>query len=466
MANKRNYFDFDTIAAPATAIGGALCVIRVSGSDAHRITSHVVRKDIGFFEDRRSYRVSVYSNAGKKIEDGILIKFSNPLSFTGEDCVELHIHGGGISVHRTIKSLLDAGATPALPGEFSFRALKNGKMTLSQVEAVSDLIGAQSELMADLALGNLDGRQEKYLDRVAKELRSLASLSELGIDFSDQDIEELSLATHKERLNPIVVELRELERSFDSGNVLKNGVPIVLVGEPNAGKSSLFNSILGLDRSIVTPYAGTTRDVVSESLLVQGSEQNILLRFEDTAGIRSGESVVENDVERIGIDRSRKAINSATLVFNVIDSTQSFSEHSARIGEGKSEHFFVLTKIDLARPEDIEDLSNRLRDFGAKHLFLTSSKSGAGLDELIRAAAKSIESKLIRKPGELVLTRRENADAVGCSLVCFERALAADDSALFASDIREGLSALSRLIGDTVSDDILERIFSEFCIGK
>jgi tRNA modification GTPase len=441
-------------------------MIRISGSDSVAIASRLIGRTIGKGQDRQAIRARISDAEGRMLDDGLLIPFFAPRSFTGEDSVELHLHGSSIGMDRVLEAIFSLGARLALPGEFSFRAVRNGKLTLSQAEAVRDLVSAENDFALELALEKLSGSQHALLTGIRTDLIQLCTLSEVGIDFSDQDIDEVSLPALKKRLQPIEQALSELSGSFERGKRLSDGVPVTIFGLPNAGKSSYFNALLGEDRSIVSPVAGTTRDVVRERLNLRGKSRQVTLRLSDTAGLRRS----EDRIEEIGIERTLRSAVESDLLVVVIDGAEPALEEVgsvlSKIDLGHKSVFWVFTKSDLLTEGERERLTLEVRKrFEAEGCWI-SSKSHAGIAESAARIAALAEERVTRGKGEVVLTRVEHRHAVEGAIGCLGRAQDASDLVLFATDVRHAIHALEPLIGETLPDDILGKIFSDFCIGK
>jgi len=462
-AKPSGYLSEDTISALASPVGGAVAIVRVSGGDA----LGVLRRLAPGLDPNRTApwqlsRQRLLDEKDEALDDALVVYFRAPKSYTGEDSAELQIHGGARVAQRVLETLRIAGARQALPGEFSFRAVRNGKMTVSQAEAVSDLIAAENDAALGLALEKMSGLQSKLVATLADGLRQLATLVEIGIDFSDQDVDEVSLPRLKERIHPIVLRLRELEKSFDRGMRIQEGVSVAFVGLPNAGKSSAFNALLGEDRSIVSEVAGTTRDVVREKLTLQGRSTSVTLRLEDTAGLRES----SDQVERIGIARSLKAARSADLVLLIVDATSSAEELKALAGHWRDLGAPSERTVGIVTKGDLGSAPSGTALFGQIPWCLTSARTGEGVSEAAARIADFCEGWVRRDRGEVVLTRLEHLHAVRDALTHLDRASQATEIDLFASDLKQSLHALAPLIGDTVPDDILGRVFSQFCIGK
>jgi tRNA modification GTPase len=464
VPDKSGYLSEDTIAAIVTAVGGAISVLRISGRRAFEILE--VLGGSSEAEARKLSRAVLKTRSGESIDDALVARFPNPNSFTGEDVVEFHVHGGSFIASRLLEELIALGARQALPGEFSFRAVRNGKMALSQAEAISDLICASNEKAVSLALEKMAGSQNQMIGRIAEEIRQLATLGEVGIDFSDQDVEEVSLRALKRRLSSLRETLERLRGSFSRGSKIQDGVRVAFVGLPNAGKSSFFNALLGEDRSIVSEVAGTTRDVIREKLTLKGKASSVTLRLEDLAGLRAS----GDQIEKIGVERTLKAAREADLILLVVDaagaSHEALKTEWEKLGKPTARSLGVLTKIDLAKTSQLSLLRDSLAGFGVQTWLETSAATGQGIHEAAERIADFCEKWTGRDPGEVLLTRLDHVQAVSEALEHLTRAEKASEIELFASDVRQALHALGPIIGETLPDDILGRIFSNFCIGK
>ena len=460
------YLSQKTIAALCTPVGGAICMLRISGLDAIRIGEKLAKFSIPASSARKVKRVFLHSSDGKKLDDAVMVPFFGPASFTGEDVVELFLHGSPIVAQKVLDEVFAEGGRLALPGEFSFRAVKNGKLQLSQAEAIKELIHAENDFALDLALEKLSGTQHVLIEKIQAELMQLNTLSEVGIDFSDQDIDEVSLPRLKGRLDSIISLLRSLGGSFERGKRFVDGIPVSIFGLPNAGKSSFFNALLGEDRSIVSDIAGTTRDVVREKLSLKGPEGYVSFKISDTAGLRKS----SDQIEEIGIERSLKSATDSDFILVVVDgknpALDEVSSFLSRIDLAGKEVLGILTKQDLLSENDAKQLLQSVKTLPVSEWSFISSKTSQGIEEAALKMAGLGEKKLARKPGEVVLTQFEHVQAVNRSLECLDRAKSAFDLVLFATDIRHGMNELGPLIGETLPDDILGKIFSDFCIGK
>jgi tRNA modification GTPase len=468
--DRSGYLSEDTIAAIATEVGGAISMVRVSGGTAFstlaRLTQAEKSKDS---TPRKLCRAKLFSETGEHLDDALFVRFVQPHSYTGEDLVEYQIHGGGFIAQRLMMALGQLGVRQALPGEFSFRAVRNGKMSLFQAQAVVDLIGASNDTAVSLALEKMSGTQNRFLDDLASGIRRVAVLGEAGIDFADQDLDEVSLPRLREQLAPLIALLENLKSSYARGLRVQDGIRVAFVGLPNAGKSSFFNALLGEDRSIVSEFAGTTRDVVREKLTLRGKEKSVTLRLEDTAGLRSTEDFVEN----LGIERTRNATQNADLVLFAYDPTSSFplvQEEWRKLEAGSAllaaKTIGIITKSDEIRAEELQQSLENGKRLGIAQWAITSAISGEGITQAAQQIVEFCEHWTRRNPGEIILTRIDHLASVQEALEHLVRAQSVTEIDLFASDIRQALNALGPLIGETLPDDILGKIFSDFCIGK
>ena len=466
--DKSGYLSEATIAALTTAPGGAINVLRVSGPGAFDAVNRIANRRIQDGEPRKLYRVRLLSSADSWVDDALWVRFVSPESFTGEDVVELHLHGSSFIAHQALELLAKNGVRQALPGEFSFRAVRNGKISISQAQAIADLIAATNENATQLALEKLSGTQNRLITELAANLRSLTAMSELGIDFADQDVEEVSLPFLRRKLSPIQTTLSRLKDSYNRGSRVQDGIRVVFVGLPNSGKSSFFNALLGEDRSIVSDAAGTTRDIIRERITLQGTTKTLTLRIEDTAGLRNT-SEEGDPVETMGIARTEKAARDADIILFLVDPTSNPGaalEQWRRIGAPGDKTLGIVTKSDLITPQIRSGLTQLIASFGIKQWIETSSITGAGIDQTTEAIIDLSQSWTHRDPQEVLLTRLDHLNAVSGALEHLGRASAVSGIDLFSADLRQALHSLAPLIGDTLPDDILGKIFADFCIGK
>jgi tRNA modification GTPase len=458
------YLREDTVAAVATALGGPIAIVRISGPEAlHALRSLAGNPGLEP-KPRELARARLRTQSGKELDDAMVVFFPNPDSFTGEDVCELHQNGGSFGVSQVLEELCRLGVRQALRGEFSFRAVRNGKLSLAQALAVPDLIGAKNPEAVALALSKLSGLQSRLATELGESLRRLAALGEAGIDFSDQDLDEVGLPRLKATLEPLRETLKKLCESHARGLRIQDGLGVAFVGCPNAGKSSFFNALLGEDRSIVSELPGTTRDVIREKLTLRSGERSVTLRLEDTAGLRDS----TDTVEKIGIARSLESARAADLVLFVVDATapaelahREWLELSEAVPTLPEKTLGILAKSDLLLAG-----TRTVPPFPLAKWVLTSSVTGSGISEAVQSIIEVSGRWTRREPGEVLLTSVHELEAAQAGLSHLERAALATELDLFAADLRQALSALGPLIGDTPPDDLLGRIFSDFCIGK
>ena len=458
----------DTIAAIATARGNAgVGVLRISGEEAVATAQRVVRRAGGArladAPARTLVRCALLDGSGAVIDDILAVVFPAPHSYTGETVVELQCHGAPVVLEEGLRALFAAGARQARPGEFTKRAFLNGRMDLTAAEAVIDLIDAETVQEAHNAALQLNGAVARPAGQVYDALMEIASRFYAVVDYPDEDIAPLQQAEMACTLRDGEAALRALLSTAERGRILKKGVPTAIVGRPNVGKSSLLNALLGYERAIVTDVAGTTRDTVEEKVLCGG----VLLRLTDTAGIRE----TEDTVEKIGVERSRQAMEQAELVLAVLDGSRSVTEEDTAILERAARHekwILVWSKADLPAAGAVPYASFKAPYHAPAAIVSVSAVTGQGLDALQRAVAEQFP--LPEAQEGALLTNSRQSEAVGRALqaVCSARqALEAGltpDAVL--TDVEEAMTALGELTGKTVREDLVETIFSRFCVGK
>ncbi len=435
----------DTIVAISTPHGvGGIAVIRLSGPDALAI----VEKHISPLTSHLSPRRAIYCRFDD-LDDIIALFY--PKGYTGEPTVEISCHGSLYIQQALLQILVDDGARLAEPGEFTRRAFLNGRLNLSQAEAVADLIDSVTPGQHRLAVSQLRGGYAQRLKELRQQLLDLTSLMELELDFSQEDVEFADRSHLHQLLSTLNSQLSTLNSSFRMGNALKRGIPVAIVGRPNAGKSSLLNALLGDDRAIVSDIPGTTRDTIEETLTLDG----ITFRFIDTAGLRRSDDTVET----LGIERTRKAVADALLVLFVHDATSPWQQPDLDLSDKK-----VLLLLNKS------DLTHLLSDFHYSFpTFEISAKTGFGLDELRTAMLAAVHDEMPREDDVLVSNTRhyEALRRVQQALVDVTRGLDNGTPAdLLAVDLRDALYHLGAVTGEVTSDEILGNIFGRFCIGK
>ena len=453
----------DTIAAIATAQApSAIGILRLSGPDTCAILDGVFCPKNGKPMSAQDGRNMVYGtlldSAGRVIDNALCVLFRAPNSYTGEDCAEIHCHGSPIVLNEGLTSLFAKGARQAKGGEFTRRAFLNGRMDLIQAEAVVDLIDAETAEAARNAVGQLSGTLSRTVDEIYEALMAVVSRFYAVVDYPDEDIEDLQRAELLDTLRRSENKLQELLATFSRGKLLKSGVPTVILGKPNAGKSSLLNALLGYERAIVTDVAGTTRDTVEEKVRLD----HVLLRLIDTAGIRE----TADSVEKIGVERSRVAAGKASLALLVLDGSAPLDaedEAAIAVAEGVANLVVIVNKADLPRRIDVGALADRF-----DNVISLSAKTGEGITTLTDHIT-SLYPAGSAAQGEL-LTNARQADAVSRAWNAVREARSAlrigmtPDVVL--SDVENALSALGELNGKSLREDLVATIFSRFCVGK
>ena len=457
----------DTIAAIATGHSPtAIGIVRVSGDGCFALCDKVFRAATGRPFSDQSPRKMVFGEMldgqGRVIDRGLSVRFPGPHSYAGEDSAEFHCHGSPVVLRELLSALFAAGARQAKAGEFTQRAFLNGRLDLTQAEAVIDLIDAETAAAARNAAAQLDGGLRRVLEPIQDALLDITSRFYAVVDYPDEDIEDVRPEQVASALQSADEKLTSLLNTCQRGKVLKSGVRTAIVGRPNAGKSSLLNALAGYERAIVTDIPGTTRDTVEESVLCGG----VLLRLIDTAGIRDTEDIVEQK----GVERSRQAITSADLVLAVVDGT----EKPTGVGEifrlaAECPHWIaVYTKRDLAPPYMVLASSPAPAAPPAASVSL-SSVTGEGLDKLEKAVSSLFPAGDPKEAGSLLTDQRQE-EAVRRARDAVRRAREALESGLtpdaVLTDAEEALDALGELTGRTAREEIVSRIFSRFCVGK
>lgn len=453
----------DTIAAIATIQApSAIGIVRLTGPDTRRILDGVFAPANGRPMSAQTPRKMVFGRAldrsGGVIDEAMAVLFPGPNSYTGEDCAEIHCHGSPVVLDEVLAAVFARGARQARGGEFTQRAFLSGRMDLIQAESVADLIDAESAGAARNAVGQLQGRMSRTVGEIYDALMDVVSRFYAIVDYPDEDIEPLQQAQIEQTLASSAQRLETLLATFSRGRLLKSGVPAVILGKPNAGKSSLLNALLGYDRAIVTDIAGTTRDTVEEKVLV-GS---VLLRLCDTAGIRDA----ADTVERLGVERAQQAAQRAELALLVLDGSAPLTreDEEAIAAARQARRMLVLVnKADL--PQVLDEAALRSRFGGVIPL---SARSGAGVDALCRAVETLFAGGETPR-GEL-LTNARQAESAQRALDAVRRAEQALRSGLspdaVLTDAEEALEALAEFSGKRVRDDLVATIFSRFCVGK
>ena len=457
--------EFDTIAAVATSLGeGGISIIRVSGNRALSIVSSIFRgKNHRTLEDIKSYTMRygyiIDKASGDTIDEVIVSYMKGPRSFTAEDTIEINCHGGVVSTNRVLLEVVKSGARIAEPGEFTKRAFLNGRIDLSQAEAVIDIIRAKTELSMKSALMQSEGRISREIALMRTSLLRIIAHIEATVDFPEDDLEEITSEKVLVDMESVLGEIDKLLSTANEGKIIREGLSTVIVGKPNVGKSSLLNALLMESRAIVTDIPGTTRDVIEEYINIEG----VPIKVVDTAGIRETEDVVE----KIGVEKSKEKINEADLIILMLDSSRALDEEDKEIVEYISDRKYIvlLNKSDLDSKITKEDL----KLLNSNYIIEVSAKTGEGIKEL-KDCIKELFFKGEVSSKDLLITNTRHKEALirakeslQASINTLRHTLAID---LASIDVRNAWRYLGEITGETLEEDIIDKIFSEFCIGK
>ncbi len=463
-----------TICALATPPGSsAISVIRISGPNSFNACDKIFKpknkKTQLFKVDSHTIHFGEIKGKSGIIDEVLVSVFRGPNSYTGEDSIEISTHGSEYIQHRLIELLIDNGLRMAKPGEFTFRAFLNGKFDLSQAEAVADLIASHSKTSHDLALNQMRGYYSDTIKELRDQLLNFASLIELELDFSEEDVEFANREELDKLLKKIKKEISVLIKSFSIGNVLKKGIPVAIVGQPNVGKSTLLNAILNEERAIVSEIPGTTRDTIEDTIVIGG----ISFRFIDTAGLRDS----DDKIETIGIERTYEQIDKAKIVLYVFDVSQTncneiettleeFKEHINQLPEGISKNkkfILIANKTDM-----LVEAPKGFKGMVEKECIFVSAKRKENINLIIESLSKYVESEKVTDTTIVSNTRHYEAlvktlESVESTEKGFSDGIPSD---LIAIDIRKAIHHLGEITGEITTNEILGNIFSKFCVGK
>lgn len=453
--------DNDTIAAISTAVGeSGVSIIKLSGDQAKAIVSKIFKlKNKKSFMNQKPWTMAyghIVNLEDEEIDEVIVSFFRGPKSFTAEDVVEINCHGGRIPAEMVLNAVFQAGARPAEPGEFTKRAFLNGRIDLSQAEAVIDIIQSKTELSMKTALAHSHGKLSNQVQEIRHRILNLLAFIEVTVDFPEEDLEFTTGQEVSLKLDFLMKELQFLLKTAEEGKILREGLSVAIVGKPNVGKSSLLNALLNENRAIVTDIPGTTRDIIEEYLNIEG----IPIRITDTAGIRETEDIVE----RIGVDRSKSKIEEADLVIFVLDRSRPLDQEDQDIIE-----FIKHRKsITLLNKTDLEEKLNIERSLLGDTIDV-SAINGYGMEELKRKI-KELFFHGDLQVSDIMITNRRHKEAlmrayekISAAKIAIDQGISLD---LAAIDLNAAWNYFGEITGDTLSEDLVEKIFSDFCIGK
>ena len=453
-----------TIAAISTPPGtGGIAVIRISGDQALKIGDRIFRGR-GKLSDAASHTIHygfIVNEQNEKIDEVLVSVMRAPKTFTTEDTIEINTHGGTMTVQNVLTTVIKAGAVMAEPGEFTKRAFLNGRIDLSQAEAVIDIINSKNELSRKNALSQLEGTLSKEIRAIRQELVHLAARMQVLIDYPDEELEDVTEQEIEQIVSQCAERAGKLLDTADNGKIIKDGIRTAIAGKPNVGKSSLLNSLARADRAIVTDIAGTTRDVIEESVNLNG----VPILLTDTAGIRD----TDDAVEKIGVERSKKSIQEADLVLVMLDGSELLTDEDRSVlrATHDKKRIIIINKTDLGRPKYTEAV--RAKANGDPVLEI-SALTGSGLEELAAEIRQIYNFHAMSGNSGAVITNMRHKQALLAAREALYRAADAIQSGMPADiasiDMNEAISALGEITGETVSDDIVNEIFHHFCVGK
>lgn len=460
--------EFDTITAISTPMGeGAIAIVRLSGDEAFAIADRIYKGPQGKrLIDATSHTIHyghlVQPKTEDIVEEVMISVMRGPKTFTREDVVEINCHGGIVSVNRVLQLVLSQGARLAEPGEFTKRAFLNGRIDLSQAEAVMDLIRAKTDKAMNVALGQMEGRLSQLIRKLRQEILETLAQVEVNIDYPEyDDVEEMTHRMFLEKASLVKVELEKLLRTSQQGKILRDGLSTVIIGRPNVGKSSLLNSLVQENKAIVTDIPGTTRDVIEEYVNVRG----VPLRLLDTAGIRETEDIVE----RIGVERSRAVLKEADLILLVLNYADNLTMEDEKLFEAVSgmDVIVIVNKTDLPKKINL----NRVKELTGEHRLVTTSLlEDQGVDELEEAIASLFFAGTLETGDLTYVSNSRHIALLGQALRSVEDAVWAIESGtpvdLVQIDFTKAWELLGEIIGDSVHEGLINQLFSQFCLGK
>lgn len=456
----------ETIVAISTALGnGGIGIIRMSGKECFEILNKIFIPTNKKNKEIKGYTIkygNIINSENKEIIDEVLVSyFKSPKSYTTENMCEINSHGGMIVQRLILEECLKNGAILAEPGEFTKRAFLNGRIDLSQAESVIDIINAKTEKEAKASINLLEGRLSKQIEYIRKKILNIMSDIEATIDYPEYDIEDVTNERAIRELKEIEEDLNVLERSFETGKILKDGIKTIIIGKPNAGKSSLLNLILNEERAIVSDIEGTTRDTIEELITIRG----IPLKLIDTAGIRKTDDVIE----KIGVNKSVNLINEADLIISIFDNTKELEKDDYDILEKikDKKNIIVINKID-ERKNNLE-IKNEIKEINSP-IVVMSAKLGIGLEDLYNKIINMFEIEEIKSDNSLIITNTRHKNQIKKSKENIKKAMETIEMNLpidiIAINLKDALADIGSITGQNVSEDIINDIFAKFCLGK
>lgn len=458
-------YNDDTIAAISTPQGtGGIGIIRISGSRAFEIAGRIFSGKKAFDELKShtiSYGKIIDPSSSETIDEVLVSKMNKPNTFTREDVVEINCHGGLVVLKRVLELVIREGARLAEPGEFTKRAFLNGRIDLSQAEAVIDIINSKTLQSSRAAMDQLEGKLSRQLKKVRDHLIELLAHMEVIFDYPEYDVEEITGRKVYDEAGQIRDLLEGIMNSFEKGRILREGISAVIVGRPNVGKSSLLNELSGKSRAIVTDIPGTTRDIIEEYVNING----IPVKMIDTAGIRETDDVVE----KIGVERAQNAIENSDLVIVMIDAGVGISEEDMEILEkvkGKKT-IVLINKVDLVGKQEVDAIADKLAGF---RVIRTSVKNEKGIDDLEKEITDLFMKGGISLNSEVIITNIRHKDLIAKAIQSIDEARGSYENGmpldLIAIDIKNAAEFIGQITGESVSDDVIHEIFKNFCLGK
>ena len=456
-----------TITAISTPYGtGGISIIRLSGEKAFCIAERIFKGKVKVVEMKThtiNYGKIIIPQQKKVLDYVLLLKMNAPKTYTGEDTIEINCHGGPLVTQKILEVLLNEGARLANPGEFTERAFLNGKMDLSQAEAIVDLINAKTQRSIKAAINQLEGKFSKKINKIREKLVQILAHIEVTLDYPEHDIEEITGEQVIKTAKRIKKEILRLSESYFTGRIIKEGINIVITGKANVGKSSLMNELAGRNKAIVTDVPGTTRDIITESINIKGIPVNIV----DTAGIRK----TKDKVEVIGVNKAKKEIDKADLVIMIVDGSEELDKEDIYIFDKikKHKHILLVNKTDKA---DLKRLEKTYQKFKkeTEAVIKTSMKKKTGIDELIKNITNMFLVGEVSIDNEYIVTSERHKNLLDKAIENIDNAIGSYEEKMpldcIAIDVKEALLKIGKITGDAIEEEVKKEIFSKFCIGK